>query len=310
MKTKYSILVPAYNEQEVLKIFYDALTKNMDTLKEDYEIVFVNDGSKDNTYLILKELAQKDKRVKVVNFSRNFGQQAAELAALRYAVGDAVIIMDCDLQDPPEVALQMIEKWKEGYEVVHGKRKKRKGETVFKKLTAHVYYRFLRKITGMDIPTDTGEFKLYDRKVVEAILALPEHNRYLRGLATWVGFRQTSISFDRPNRSAGVTKWTVKKMIKLAEDGIIANSAYPLTLSIKCGLTLSVSAIIAFITFIVLAIVGINFGGLVAWLFPTVVLLAGIILIMQGFTNLYIGRVYDEVKGRPNYIVSETINIK
>ena len=309
MKTKYSILVPAYNEQEVLKIFYDALTKNMDTLKEDYEIVFVNDGSKDNTYLILKELAQKDKRVKVVNFSRNFGQQAAELAALRYAVGDAVIIMDCDLQDPPEVALQMIEKWKEGYEVVHGKRKKRKGETAFKKLTAHVYYRFLRKITGMDIPTDTGEFKLYDRKVVDAILSLPEHNRYLRALATWVGFRQTSIAFDRPNRSAGVTKWTVKKMVRLAEDGILANSSYPLSLSIKCGLFLSFASFITFIVFAVLAIL--NMGvNLVAWLFPTVGLLAGIILIMQGFSNLYIGRIYDEVKGRPNYIVSETINIK
>lgn len=308
MKVKYSILVPAYNEQEVLKIFYDTLTKHMNTLKEEYEIVFVNDGSKDNTYLILKELAQKDKRVKVVNFSRNFGQQAAELAALQYAIGEAVIIMDCDLQDPPEIALQMIEKWKEGYEVVHGKRKKRKGETIFKKLTAHVYYRFLRKITGMDIPTDTGEFKLYDRKVVDAILSLPEHNRYLRGLATWVGFRQTSISFDRPNRSAGVTKWTVKKMVRLAEDGIIANSTYPLALTVKCGIFLSISALITFITFIVLAIV--STLPLVAWIFPTVVLLAGIILIMQGFSNLYIGRIYDEVKGRPNYIVSETINIK
>ena len=309
MKVKYSILAPAYNEQEVLKQFYDELTKHMDTLKEEYEIVFVNDGSKDNTYLILKELARKDKRVKVVNFSRNFGQQAAEFAALKYATGEAVIIMDCDLQDPPEVALQMIEKWKEGYEVVHGKRKKRKGETVFKKLTAHVYYRFLRKITGMDIPTDTGEFKLYDRKVVDAILALPEHNRYLRALATWVGFRQTSISFDRPNRSAGVTKWTVKKMIRLAEDGILANSAYPLALALKCGLFLAFSSLITFIVFIVLAILEIGLP-LVAWLFPTVALLAGIVLIMQGFSNLYIGRIYDEVKGRPNYIVSDTINIK
>lgn len=309
MKVKYSILVPAYNEQEVLNVFYDELTKHMDTLKEEYEIVFVNDGSKDNTYLILKELAKKDKRVKVVNFSRNFGQQAAEFAALKYAIGEAVIIMDCDLQDPPEVALQMIEKWKEGYEVVHGKRKKRKGETVFKKLTAHVYYRFLRKITGMDVPTDTGEFKLYDRKVVDAILALPEHNRYLRALATWVGFKQTSISFDRPNRSAGVTKWTVKKMIRLAEDGILANSVYPLALSLKCGVFLSFASLVTYIVFIVLAILEMGLP-LVAWLFPTVALLAGIILIMQGFSNLYIGRIYDEVKGRPNYIVSETINIK
>ena len=306
MKAKYSIVVPAYNEQEVLKLFYTTITKYMNTLKEDYEIIFVNDGSKDNTYLILKELASKDKKVKSVNFSRNFGQQAAELAGLKYATGDAVIIMDCDLQDPPEVALKMIEKWKEGYEVVHGKRKKRKGETIFKKLTAHVYYRFLRRITGMDIPTDTGEFKLYDSKVVDAILSLPEHNRYLRGLATWVGFRQTSISFDR---SVGVTKWTLKKMIKLAEDGILANSVYPLLLAIKCGLFLLCGSLITFVTFIILAILNINLG-LVAWLFPTVTLLAGIILIMQRFSNSYIGRIYDEVKGRPNYIVSETFNIK
>lgn len=309
MKPIYSILVPAYNEQEVLDIFYETMKKYMDPLKEPYEIIFVNDGSKDNTALILANIAKKDKNVKVINFSRNFGQQAAELAALTYAKGEACIIMDCDLQDPPEVAVQMIEKWKEGYEIVHGKRKKRKGETFFKKATAHMYYRFLRKITNMDIPTDTGEFKLYDRKAVDAILLLPEHNRYLRGLATWVGFKQTSISFDRPERSAGVTKWTLKKMIKLAEDGILANSSYPLFLSIKAGIAFGIMSLIAFITFIVLVCCGINLP-LVAWLFPTVVLLAGIILVMNGFSNVYIGRIYDEVKGRPNFIVGDTINIE
>lgn len=309
MKPIYSILVPAYNEQEVLDIFYETMKKNMDPLKEPYEIIFVNDGSKDNTALILANIAKKDKNVKVINFSRNFGQQAAELAALTYAKGEACIIMDCDLQDPPEVAVQMIEKWKEGYEIVHGKRKKRKGETFFKKATAHMYYRFLRKITNMDIPTDTGEFKLYDRKAVNAILSLPEHNRYLRGLATWVGFKQTSISFDRPERSAGVTKWTLKKMIKLAEDGILANSSYPLFLSIKAGITFGIISLITFITFIVLVCCGIILP-LVAWLFPTVVLLAGIILVMNGFSNVYIGRIYDEVKGRPNFIVGDTINIE
>lgn len=309
MKPIYSILVPAYNEQEVLDIFYETMKKYMDPLKEPYDIIFVNDGSKDNTALILANIAKKDKNVKVINFSRNFGQQAAELAALTYAKGEACIIMDCDLQDPPEVAVQMIEKWKEGYEIVHGKRKKRKGETFFKKATAHMYYRFLRKITNMDIPTDTGEFKLYDRKAVDAILLLPEHNRYLRGLATWVGFKQTSISFDRPERSAGVTKWTLKKMIKLAEDGILANSSYPLFLSIKAGIAFGIMSLIAFITFIVLVCCGINLP-LVAWLFPTVVLLAGIILVMNGFSNVYIGRIYDEVKGRPNFIVGDTINIE
>lgn len=309
MKTKYSILVPVFNEEEVVNLFYETMSKEIQKLNEEYEIIFVNDGSKDKSPIILADLAKKDQRVKVVNFSRNFGQQAAELAALSYASGEAMIIMDVDLQDPPSVALEMIQKWKEGYDVVHGKRKKRKGETVFKKLTAYCYYRFLRKITNMDIPTDTGEFKLYDRKVVESILALPEHNRYLRGLATWVGYKQTFVEFDRPERSAGVTKWTVKKMVRLAEDGILANSTYPLTLSIKFGITLGVLSVIAFITFIVLVICGISLP-LVAWLFPTVTILAAIILVINGFTNAYIGRIYDEVKGRPNYIVRDTINLK
>ncbi len=306
---KYSILVPVYNEEEVVNLFYETMSKEIQKLNEEYEIVFVNDGSKDKSPIILAELAKKDQRVKVVNFSRNFGQQAAILAALSYASGEAVIIMDVDLQDPPSVALEMIEKWKEGYDVVHGKRKKRKGETIFKKLTAFCYYRFLRKITNMDIPTDTGEFKLYDRKVVESILALPEHNRYLRGLATWVGYKQTFVEFDRPERSAGVTKWTIKKMVRLAEDGILANSTYPLTLSIKFGITLGVLSLIAFITFIVLVICDISLP-LVAWLFPTVTILAALILVINGFTNAYIGRIYDEVKGRPNYIVRDTINLK
>lgn len=308
-KTIYSLVVPVFNEEEVLPIFYQTVTPLFDTLNESYEIVFINDGSSDKTESILEDLAEKDKRVKVIKFSRNFGQQAATQAGLTYTKGDAIIVMDVDLQDPPEVALKMIEKWKEGYEIVHGKRGKRRGETIFKKVTAFFYYRFLRKITGMDIPKDTGEFKLYDRKVVNQIIALPEHHRYLRGLSTWVGFKQTSIEFERPERSAGVTKWTLKKMVRLAGDGIIANSAYPLFLSIKCGLVLGFLSIAAFITFIVLVCVGISLP-LVSWLFPTVALLAAFILVLNGFSNIYIGRIYDEVKGRPNYIVSQTFNIQ
>ena len=308
MLPKYSILVPVFNEEEVVELFYETMTKTIRPLNEEYEIVFVNDGSKDKSLEILTSLAKKDSRVKVINFSRNFGQQAAELAALSYAKGEAVIIMDVDLQDPPSVAIQMIGEWKKGFEVVHGKRKKRKGETIFKKVTAHCYYRFLRKITNMDIPTDTGEFKLYDHKVVDAILALPEHNRYLRALATWVGFKQTSIEFDRPERSAGVTKWTVKKMVRLAEDGIIANSMYPLKIALKLGLFFIFASLITFITFIVLVAVKISLP-LVAWIFPSIALIGGIILVTNGLTNAYIGRIYDEVKGRPNYIVSSTINI-
>ncbi len=306
-KVVYSIVVPVFNEEEVLPVFYDTIVPIMEKLNETFEIVFVNDGSKDKTESILRKLAKKDRRVIAVNFSRNFGQQAAIHAALKYSRGEAMIVMDVDLQDPPEVAVEMTKKWKEGYDIVHGKRGKRRGETIFKKITAFFYYRFLRKITNMDIPADTGEFKLYDRKVVDAILALPEHNRYLRGLSTWVGFKQTFVEFERPERTVGVTKWTVRKMIRLAGDGIIANSAYPLYLTFKMGLFLSIMSVAAFITFVVLILVGIAIP-LVAWLFPTITLIGGLIMIYQGLGNLYISRIYDEVKDRPIYIVRESLN--
>lgn len=306
-KPIYSLLVPVYNEEEVLPIFYAAVMPIMEKLEESFEIVFVNDGSKDQSENILREMSTKDERVKVINFSRNFGQQAAIHAALGYAKGSAMIIMDVDLQDPPEVAVEMIAKWKEGYDVVHGKRAKRRGETLFKKISAFFYYRFLRKITDMDIPSDTGEFKLYDRKVVDTILALPEHNRYLRGLSTWVGYKQTLVEFERPERTVGVTKWTIKKMIKLAGDGIVANSSYPLFLSIKIGLLGIFLSLAAFVTFMVLILCGISLP-LVVWLFPTITLVGAIVLTLSGFNNIYVGRIYDEVKQRPLYIVREAIN--
>ena len=230
--SKYSIVVPAYNEEKSLRLFYDAVTPMMESLKEEYELIFVNDGSMDATKEILKGLAAQDKRVKVCSFSRNFGQQAALLCGMEAASGDAVIAMDADLQDPPEVALEMIEKWKEGYEVVHGTRKKRKGETAFKKGTAKLFYGFTRKITGMDIQRDSGDFKLYDRKVVDVLLKMGEHDRLLRAQVAWVGFKQTCVEFSRPERIAGESHYTVKKMLKLAEAGIFPNTDYTLTLPI------------------------------------------------------------------------------
>ena len=305
---KYSLIVPAYNEEKSLKLFYDAVTPMMKGLQEEYEIIFVNDGSRDATREILRGLADLDKRVKVCNFSRNFGQQAALLCGLEMASGEAMIAMDADLQDPPEVALQMIEKWKEGYDVVHGKRRKRKGETIFKKGTAFVFYRLLRKITGLDMPRDTGDFKLYDRKVVDAILSMGEHDRLLRAQTTWVGFKQTSIEFDRPERIAGETHYTLKKMIKLAESGVFPNTDYTLTFPIKLGIGLGILSVACFITFIVLSCLGIAFGGLVAWLFPTMGVLTAIILVCQGVANIHTAMIYREVQNRPKYIVSETFN--
>jgi dolichol-phosphate mannosyltransferase len=224
------------------------------------------------------------------------------------ASGDAVIAMDADLQDPPEVALQMIAKWKEGYEVVHGKRKKRKGETAFKKATASLFYKFTRKITGMELQRDSGDFKLYDRKVVEVLLSMNEHDRLLRAQTAWVGFRQTCVEFDRPERVAGESHYTVKKMIKLAESGIFPNTDYTLTFPIKLGVLFGVLSVACFVTFIVLACQGIDFGGLTAWLFPAIGLTLGIILVCQGVANMHIAMIYKEVQNRPKYIVSERIN--
>ena len=307
---KYSIIVPAYNEEKSLQFFYDAVTPLFRNLQEEYEIIFVNDGSRDATKEILRGLADLDKRVKVCNFSRNFGQQAALLCGMELASGDAVIAMDADLQDPPEVALQMIAKWKEGFDVVHGKRKKRKGETVFKRATAYLYYRFMRKITKMEMPADVGDFKLYDRKVVDALLSMGEHNRLLRAQTTWVGFKQAFVEFDRPERVAGETHYTLKKMLRLAEDGIFPNTNYHLTLPIKLGLLLCFLSAACFATFIVLACLGQSFGGLTAWLFPTMGALSGVILTCQGLSNVHANMIYKEVQNRPKYIIAEKYNFE
>ena len=229
---------------------------------------------------------------------------------MELASGDAVIAMDADLQDAPEVALQMIAKWKEGFDVVHGKRKKRKGETVFKRATAYLYYRFMRKITKMEMPADVGDFKLYDRKVVDALLSMGEHNRLLRAQTTWVGFKQAFVEFDRPERIAGETHYTLKKMLRLAEDGIFPNTNYHLTLPIKLGLGLGFLSAACFVIFIVLACLGKSFGGLTAWLFPTMGALSAVILTCQGLSNVHTNMIYKEVQNRPKYIIAEKYNFE
>lgn len=306
-KIVYSIVVPAYNEEECLPLFFEKVIPIFEKLDEDFEIIVVNDGSKDKTEEIIKNVCSKDKRVKGISFSRNFGQQAAFLAGLKEACGEAVIAMDADLQDPPEVALLMIEKWKEGYDIVHGRRKSRQKESIFKKLTARMYYKFLHRISYAKVPENVGDFKLYSRNAVDAIVSLPEHDRLLRAQAAWVGFKQTFIDFDRPAREVGETKYTLKKMVKLASDGIISNSDYPLTLSLKWGLFLGFCSLAAFITFIVLAANGI-ISGLLPWLFPTVTTLFAINSVLKGLTDIYTSRIYNEVKNRPVYVVKEKYN--
>ena len=309
MKAKYSIVVPVFNEQEAIPLFYEATVPVMDKLNEPYEIIFVNDGSRDNTLAVLKGLAEKDSRVKVLSFSRNFGQQAAIFCGFEHAEGDAVIDIDVDLQDPVEAIPMMIEKWKEGYDVVHGKRKKRKGESFFKKVTSKMYLKFLQKISGLKIPKDVGEFKLFDRKVIDVINAMPEQERYLRGLTSWVGFKQTEVEFVRNERSAGETKYSVKKLFKLAGKSVISLSTWPLSLSMKTGLFGGFLSLACFITFIVLACCKI-FLPVVAWVFPTVALLFSIQFVLNGISNIYLCKTYEETKNRPRYIVGEKINFK
>lgn len=307
-KKLISIVVPCYDEEKTVKTFYDKAVEVFDKTNYNYEIIFVNDGSKDNTREILKELATNDTRVKVINFSRNFGQQSAILCGFKASKGDAVVEADCDLQDPLEVVYDMIAKWEEGYEVIHGRRKKRKGETVFKRVTASLYYKFVSKITKVPIPHNTGDFKLYDRKALNAIIEMPERDKYLRGLASWVGFKQTFVDFDRNERVAGETKYTLKKMIGLAKSGIVSNSDYPLYVSLKTGVISTILSLLTFLVFIILAICKV-FLPLTAWLFPSVGLAFSLAYLFNGLTNVYLARVYEEVKKRPDYIVSDTQNL-
>lgn len=304
-KIIYSIIVPLYNEELVIRETYRRLKKVMNSTKESYEIIFVNDGSKDKTVEMVKEICSIDVSIKLLSFSRNFGHQVAITAGMEHSSGQAIIVIDADLQDPPEVMLKMIEKWKEGYDVVYGKRIKRNGETFFKKFTAKMFYKILRNMSDVDIPTDAGDFRLIDRKVCEVLKSLPEHNRYVRGLVSWIGFKQTGVEFVREERFAGETKYPLKKMLKLAFDGITAFSYKPLKIATFLG---SIAAISGFVYLLVLLLeklfTSITISGW-AVAIAAMLFLSGLILVMLGIIGEYIGRIYDEAKGRPIYIIGE-----
>ncbi|MGM0882621.1 MAG: glycosyltransferase family 2 protein [Bacillota bacterium] len=302
---KYSIIVPMYNEEEVIEFTYDRLKQVMDGTEEPYELIFVNDGSHDRTVELITMICNFDPSVRLINFSRNFGHQIAISAGMDYAQGDAIVVIDADLQDPPEVILEMIAKWKEGYEVVYGKRLKRKGETVFKKVTAKIFYRTMRILTNVDIPVDTGDFRLIDRKVCDVLRGLKEKNRFVRGLVSWIGFRQTMVEYEREERFAGDTKYPLKKMISFAVDGITSFSHKPLKIATYVGFTLSIGS---FLYLIVVIFQKLFTGSTVAgWASIVAVnlLFNGIILMLLGLIGEYIGRIYDESKNRPLYIVRD-----
>lgn len=307
MKPVLSIVVPVYNEELVINETYNRLTNVIKSFGEAYELIFINDGSRDLSAEIIANICAKDKSVKLVNFSRNFGHQPAITAGIDLACGDAVVIIDADLQDPPEVILDMVKLWREGYHVVYGKRIKRKGETFFKRVTSKMYYRLLKRLTNVDIPVDTGDFRLIDRKVCEAIKRLGEKNRYMRGLVSWIGFKQTYVEFVREERFAGETKYPLKKMIRLAIDGIAAFSYKPLKLATGVGFLI---ASLSFIYLIVIIFQKIFYGNVIeGWASTIAVILfsQGIVLIMLGIMGEYIGRIYDEIKNRPIYLISEKI---
>lgn len=306
---KYSIVIPAYNEQEVIEESYKRLKSVMEQTGEDFELIFVNDGSRDKTIDILNEISEKDKNVKILNFSRNFGHQTAISAGMDYASGNAIVVIDADLQDPPEVILQMIEKWKEGYEVVYGKRLKRKGESFFKKITAKVFYRFLHSMTDIDIPVDTGDFRLMDKKVCDVMRSFTEKNRYVRGLVSWVGFKQYALEYVREERFAGETKYPLRKMIKFASDGIISFSFKPLKIAEYIGCTISALSFIYLIIVIIQKLFGYTVQGW-ASLLSVSLFFNGIILFMLGIIGEYIGRIYDEAKNRPLYVIKDKINFE
>ena len=309
---KISVVVPMYYEEEVVNECYKRLKEVLTGIKNyEYEMIFVNDGSKDRTLPLLEEIAKNDKNVKVISFSRNFGHQAAVTAGLKEVTGDAIVIIDADLQDPPETIPDMLKLWEEGNEVIYGKRKTREGESVFKLLTAKMFYKTLNALSDVEIPKDTGDFRLVDRKVVDTINQMPEHNKFLRGLFSWVGYNQIAYEYERKERYAGKTKYPLKKMLKLASDGIISFSSKPLKLVGIIGIISIVISIMILIYAIISYVFKLNQLS-AGWtsIMITVTFFAGIQLMSIWIISEYIGRIYDETKNRPQYIIDKKINIK
>lgn len=321
----YSVVIPVFNEEDVISEMYKRTKSVMETLG-NYELIFVNDGSKDRSLAILEEIALLDAHVKIISFSKNFGHQAAVSAGLTYASGEAVVLIDADLQDPPEVILDMNKKWKSGVDVAYGQREKRIGESAFKLWTAKLYYRFLSFLTDVDIPLDTGDFRLMDRKVVDALLNMPEKNRFIRGMVSWVGFVQEPVLYERQERFAGDTKYTLKNMIKLALDGMAAFSYKPLKLSTLLGILFILGGCISFIVLHlqanrVLSTIPVILTDLIdikalKHLLPLyqpykatslVFIGLGVVLLMLGVVGEYMARLLDEARDRPTFIVAKTV---
>jgi glycosyltransferase involved in cell wall biosynthesis len=304
-KPVFSVIVPAFNEQEVIGVCHAELRGVMDSTGQPYEIIFVDDGSTDRTPVLLGTLARHDRRVRVIGLSRNFGQQAAISAGIDQARGDAVIVIDADLQDPPEVIPRMIEQWRKGWEVVYGRRTVRRAESVFKRATAWLFYRFLRLLSGAAIPYDAGDFRLLDRKVCDTLKKMPERHRFLRGLVSWSGFAQCEVEYERRKRRAGTSKYPLFKMIAFALDAVTSFSHKPLRLATVLGLLSSAAGLVYLIYSLARFAAGLAVEGWTS-LVALLIIFNGILFIVVGIMGEYVGRIYDEVKARPLYIVSYT----
>jgi len=301
----FSIIAPIYNELESIAELYPRIRDVMDSTSESWELILVDDGSQDGSTDVIRKLAINDERVRPVIFARNFGHQIAVTAGLDYSRGAAVVIIDSDLQDPPEVILDLIEKWRGGYEVVYAKRTEREGESWFKKTTASLFYRIIYRITDVKIPLDTGDFRLLDRKVVNIMNKMREGHRFLRGMSAWVGFKQIGIKYKRATRFAGETKYPFKKMLKLALNAVTGFSYFPLQLATYLGFISAGISVISIPIVIILRLISSPQLTGQATTLITVLFFGGVQLISLGIIGEYIGRIYDEVKRRPIYIVSE-----
>ena len=305
----FSFVIPFMNEEAVLPALLERIKILMDQVEGPSEVVLVDDGSRDQSATIVAERAAHDPRIKMIRLSRNFGHQIAVTAGLNTVRGKAVIIMDADLQDPPEVVHEMIAKWQEGYEIVHAQRRARAGETRLKTLTASLYYRLLARLSSVDIPRDVGDFRLVDAKVIQAIKSMPERDRFLRGMFAWVGFRQTLVQFDRPERAAGETKYPLKKMLRLGMDGVVSFSDAPLRLALWLGALVSLGAMTYGAYTFTMALF--TDGLIEGWASTIVILsfLSGMNLLISGVIGLYVGRIHSESKQRPLYFISESIGL-
>lgn len=305
-----SIVVPAYNEQDVLPLFREKMTAFMDSLGTAVELIMVNDGSRDQTLKLLNDWAAVEPRLKLLGLARNFGHQAAVTAGLDYATGDAVVIMDADLQDPPEVVKEMIARYRDGYDVVYGQRVSRQGESAFKRLTAWGFYRFMRTFIHADLPSDAGDFRLISRKCLDALKQMRETHRFLRGMVAWVGFPQTAVQYKRAARAAGESKYPLRKMLRFAWTAAVSFSPAPLRMSLVGGVLVGLLGVGIAVWAVIARLAGWETTPGWASIMVTLCLLGGAVLISNGILGEYVGKIFEEAKHRPLYIVSYTANLE